>query len=108
VYHGGFWRLLQAPYYRRRPGILPVPLAQRIAAENSIGQIIERFKEPAERIFRRYGLYCGACSRASAESIAQGAAAHGIDTGQITRLVEELNSAFCFSIEPLRVAAGST
>ena len=93
VFHGGFWRLLQAPYYRRASGVLPRSAGQHIDPQTGIGDLVERHGAPAERILRRYGMYCGGCHRASAETIRQAAGTHGIDSIQTDRLVAELNAA---------------
>jgi CMP-N-acetylneuraminate monooxygenase len=94
VFHGGFWRLLQAPYYRRPAGAIPQPVGESISDDTSVSSLIERFGLDAERILRRYGMYCGGCLRATAESLGQAARTHGIDSVQAKRLIDELNSAF--------------
>ena len=93
IFHGGFWRLLQAPYYRRGAGALPARFAKHISAQTSVAAIVEQFGPQAERILRRYGMYCGGCHRATAETLAQAAATHGIDSVQTHRLIDELNAA---------------
>ena len=93
VYHGGFWRLLQAPYYRRAGGTLPNKVEGRVDVQTGVGDVVERHGMAAERILRRYGMYCGGCHRAASESIGQAAATHGIDANGLARLVVELNEA---------------
>jgi CMP-N-acetylneuraminate monooxygenase len=94
VFHAGFWRLLQAPYYRRPTGTIPQPIGNAISDGTSVSSLIERFGVAAERILRRYGMYCGGCHRATAESLGQAARTHGIDSVHAKRLIDELNSAF--------------
>ena len=95
VFHAGFWRLLQAPYFCKPPGIehSPSPMASAIHAGWVIADILEKFGERAERIIRRYGLYCGGCSHSTADTLGQGARQHGLDDAQLQRLLRELNEA---------------
>lgn len=89
VYHGGFWRLLQAPYYQRSlsaGGRVP----GAITLETPVAELTERFGPSADRIMRRYGLYCVGCHRAPFESIGQGAAQHGLAENQVERMMREL------------------
>jgi CMP-N-acetylneuraminate monooxygenase len=92
VYHAGFWRLLQAPYYRRSPGELPKSASEIIFGENSVSEIVQRHGKSAERIMRRYGLYCVGCQNAEAESIVQAGATHGLAQSNVDRLLKELNA----------------
>jgi CMP-N-acetylneuraminate monooxygenase len=93
VYHAGFWRLLQAPYFRRR---LDVRLASggSISASSTVAEILETYGAEADRILRRYGLYCIGCHHAMAESIETAARQHGIEATRLERLVRELARAF--------------
>ena len=93
VYHAGFWRLLQAPYFKRAAE--PPPGGNGAFTPDSvIAEVIEAHGEPAERILRRYGLYCAGCHRATYDSLALGARHHGLDAAQVERLVRELNVVF--------------
>lgn len=92
VYHAGFWRLLQAPYFNRPPQLPGND--KSIAADSTIADLIENYGEQAERILRRYGLYCAGCHRSTADTVAFGARQHGIEERQVTRLVRELNETF--------------
>jgi CMP-N-acetylneuraminate monooxygenase len=92
VYHAGFWRLLQAPYYRRPARLSPRP-AGDLGAESAIAEVLEAYGEPADRIMRRYGLYCFGCSRAPFETIRLGAQKHGLTEHELDRLVTELKAA---------------
>lgn len=88
VYHAGFWRLLQAPYYmdpahggRHRA---------RVERDSSIADVLERGGAAADRILRRYGLYCAGCQHSIAESIESAGRSHGIEPLRIEMLVREL------------------
>jgi len=93
VYHAGFWRLLQAPYFKR-PAEPPPGVNGAFTPDSVIAELIERHGDPAERILRRYGLYCAGCHRATYDSLALGARHHGLDASQVERLVRELNMLF--------------
>ena len=57
MYQAGFWRLLQAPYYKN---LIEVPALydRPITGETVIADLIETYGDAADRIMRRYGLYC--------------------------------------------------
>ena len=92
VYHAGFWRLLQAPYYRRPPQ-LPKAAEDGLGPDSTIAEVLERFGEPADLILRRHGLYCFGCSRSPFETIRLGAQKHGLTGHELERLVAELQAA---------------
>lgn len=85
VYHADFWRILQAPYYKKSVNL------DRITENISIAEILEQKGELAERILGRSGLYCGGCQGSIYETLEQGAIAHGLSTLEINRLVKALN-----------------
>ena len=93
TYHAGFWRLLQAPYFRRAAE-LPSQVAGAFSPDSVIAEVLEAYGEPAERILGRYGLYCAGCHRATSDSLALGARHHGLEAWQVDRLVRELNMVF--------------
>jgi CMP-N-acetylneuraminate monooxygenase len=104
VYHAGFWRLLQAPYYRRPPQ-LPADTAQDVGANSTIAEVLELYGEPADLILRRHGLYCFGCSRSPFETIRLGAQKHGLTDDELDRLVGELRAALLLD-GPAQVLAG--
>jgi len=93
VYHAGFWRLLQAPYFMRPIDAARSP-ADAIGKTSTVAEVLEAHGAAADRILRRYGLYCFGCDRSTAESIEMAARQHGIDHRRVDRLVAELNQAF--------------
>ena len=93
VYHAGFWRLFQAPYLKRR-GRVPVGAPVRIGAASTVAELLESHGPDADRILRRYGLYCSGCQHSIAESIEMAARQHGVNPARVDQLVRELNSAF--------------
>jgi CMP-N-acetylneuraminate monooxygenase len=92
VYHAGFWRLLQAPYYRRPP-YLPLEPARELGSDSTIAGVLEAYGESADLVLRRHGLYCFGCSRSPFETIRLGAQKHGLTDHELERLVVELRAA---------------
>ena len=90
VYHANFWRLLQAPYYRRRPALAAPTGPAEIGADSAILSVLDAHGEPADRLLRRYGLYCVGCQHAPSETIRHAAEKHGLDRSQLERLLDEL------------------
>jgi len=93
VYHSGFWRLFQAPYYKRPIDVresAPVP----IAPTSTVAEVLEAHGDRADRILRRYGLYCLGCQHSTAESLEMAARQHGLEPRRCDLLVKELNQAF--------------
>jgi CMP-N-acetylneuraminate monooxygenase len=104
VYHAGFWRLLQAPYYRKPPRLSAGTDAE-LGPDSTIAEVLERYGEPADLIMRRHGLYCFGCSRAPFETIRLGAMKHGLTDHDLERLVSELEAALAIGdvpAEPVR------
>jgi CMP-N-acetylneuraminate monooxygenase len=93
VYHSGFWRLFQAPYFQR-------PIDPRVSSSDpvispasTVAEILEAHGDQADRILRRYGLYCAGCDHSTAESIDMAARQHGVEP-RLDLLIKELNQAF--------------
>jgi len=91
IYHTGFWRLLQAPYYLKSSASL---YAQNLLdGEDNIASLISRDNgKLIESVLNRYGLYCGACHKSTSETIKQAAAYHGLGEAETHRLIKELNT----------------
>lgn len=94
IYHGDFWRLLQTPYYRKKANLSGEVTGLSIEKTTIIADLIEKHGDDAERILRRYGLYCAGCHRSTFESLEMAAKAHGIEQEMIERLTKELNILF--------------
>jgi hybrid cluster-associated redox disulfide protein len=62
---------------------------QKITKEMPIGDVVRKHPETVP-VFMKHGLHCIGCAVAAFESIAEGAAAHGID---VEALVTDLNQA---------------
>ncbi len=90
IYHTGFWRLLQAPYYLKSNVTL---YSQNLVnTEDNIATLISGNNgELIESILNRYGLYCGACHKSTSETIKQAASFHGLGEVETNRLIKELN-----------------
>ena len=61
-----------------------------ITTKMSIGEVLRMSRETAP-IFMSFGMHCLTCPHATAESIADACAAHGVDPNE---LVEKLNAFF--------------
>jgi CMP-N-acetylneuraminate monooxygenase len=90
VFHAGFWRLLQAPYFRRPTELAALTGTSEIDRTTSIARLIECYGRPAEQVLSRYGLHCSGCPHAPAESVSLAARRHGVDDAMVNRLVREL------------------
>lgn len=99
VYHAGFWRMLQAPYFQKSgaPQVAIAAAFQPITRLSILADVVEEYGEMAERILGRYGLYCTGCQNSTAESLAAGSKAHGISDVQIDRMIRELNHSVVFA-----------
>lgn len=93
VFHSGFWRLLQAPSLRRSAKSV-VGTAERNAPARteslSVAEIQERGGSEADRLLRRYGVYCFGCHHATSDTLSIAASCHGVDRAQLKRLTSEL------------------
>ncbi len=62
---------------------------RQVTKEMPIGDVVRKFPETIP-VFMKHGLHCIGCAVAAFESIAEGAAAHGI---QVDPLIDDLNTA---------------
>jgi len=90
-FNQGFWRLLQAPYYKKQIGTRTIGTGIITDASN-VFEIIKNYPK-SESILRRYGLYCQSCPNAIKEDIGQAANYHGLDEISSKNLLMELNNA---------------
>jgi hybrid cluster-associated redox disulfide protein len=65
-------------------------MQDRITKEMTFGELIKSFPQ-AGRILADYGLHCIGCHIATFETIEQGARAHGLQDGEISKMLGELN-----------------
>ena len=93
VYHAGFWRLFQAPYFKKQARLGAVAATGRVSAQSVIAEVLEAHGAVADQVLRRYGLYCFGCHHSTAESIELAARQHGVDARRVDHLVKELNHA---------------
>lgn len=75
--HSGLLRLLQGPYGQHLAEHEAIRGGD-VAPSMSIASIIEIHGPAAETVLQRYGLHCTGCSLSPWESLADGAAKHGI------------------------------
>jgi CMP-N-acetylneuraminate monooxygenase len=91
VYHAGFWRLLQAPYFKK--GFDTRRAASGVVTRAStVAEVLEAHGPDADRVLRRYGLYCSGCQHSTAESIEAAARQHGVDAHRLELMVRELTT----------------
>jgi len=62
-------------------------MTDKITKDMTIGDIISKYPETVE-VLAKHGFHCIGCPSAGAETLEQGAAAHGID---VDKLVKEMN-----------------
>ena len=67
--------------------------AEVVTAQSTIAELLEQYGADADRVLRRYGLYCHGCHHSTAESVEMGARHHGIEGRRVDVLVKELNRA---------------
>ena len=84
-----FWRLLQAPYYKKNQSY-KINDKKGITESSNISTILEKYPESGS-IFGRYGLYCFSCANAWREDVGQAAKYHGLDNISKSNLIKELN-----------------
>jgi CMP-N-acetylneuraminate monooxygenase len=92
VYHAGFWRLLQAPYFKRAVDTRPSPVNE-VARTSTVAELLESHGAAADRILRRYGLYCHGCHHSTSESLEMAARQHGLDEGRLELMLKQLKRA---------------
>ena len=93
VYHASFWRLLQAPYFNR-PGDDLAVAPGIIDARSTVAELLETHGPDADRVLRRYGLYCSGCQHSTSDSIGMAARQHGLEAERVAHLLAELNATF--------------
>jgi CMP-N-acetylneuraminate monooxygenase len=89
VYHAGFWRLLQAPYFKRHVDARPSS-ADAIDRRSTVAELLEAHGAEADRVLRRYGLYCNGCQHSTAESLEMAARQHGLDEARLELMLKQL------------------
>jgi CMP-N-acetylneuraminate monooxygenase len=89
VYHAGFWRLLQAPYFKRHVDTRPSS-ADAIDRRSTVAELLEAHGAEADRVLRRYGLYCNGCQHSTAESLEMAARQHGLDEARLELMLKQL------------------
>ena len=65
-----------------------------ISASSTVAELLETYGDDADRILRRYGLYCLGCQHAAAESLDMAAHQHGVEPKRRDQLVKELTQVF--------------
>ena len=63
----------------------------KIHAKMKLGEVAAKHPQTME-VFFKYGLHCAGCQGASFETIEEGATVHGMTSGEIEKLLRELNA----------------
>jgi hybrid cluster-associated redox disulfide protein len=63
---------------------------EKINKDMTFGELLRQFPK-AGPILTGYGMHCIGCHIAVTETIEQGARAHGMDDGMITKMLQDLN-----------------
>jgi len=90
IHHQYLWRMLQAPYFVKNSNIRSRDTANNITKTSNIAKVIKTIPQ-AEKILRRYGLYCCICGNSIVESIEQGSKKHGLTDQEIEHMLIEIN-----------------
>ena len=67
-------------------------MEDKIKKDMTFGELLQQYPQVAE-LLAGYGLHCIGCHIGVYETIEQGAQAHGLDEGKITKMMTELNAA---------------
>tara|TARA_R110002020_G_scaffold423975_1_gene633112 strand:- start:462 stop:2291 length:1830 start_codon:yes stop_codon:yes gene_type:complete len=91
-YNINFWRMVQAPYYKRNTKISKHKNFKKITKSTAILKIIfGKNEDLARKILNRYGLYCHSCVFSQMEDIHSASLKHGLSDDQSNNLIRELN-----------------
>jgi len=66
--------------------------AQRITKDMTLGELVVKHPEAAQ-VMLKHGMHCIGCHMAAMETIAEGAAGHGITGKGLDKLIREMNDA---------------
>lgn len=86
-YKIGFWRLLQAPYYKKHDQQLK---NNQQLLSLPIENMIDIYGDNAIRVLNRFGLYCNSCEFAFSETLDLAMNKHGLSESQKNQLVNEI------------------
>ena len=87
-YKVGFWRLLQAPYYKKSDTKIK---GGGEISNTSIEEIIKTYGCDSIKVLNRFGLYCHSCEFAHSESLEIAMAKHGLTEIQKKQLILEIS-----------------
>ena len=91
-YNINFWRMLQAPYYKRRINSLKDKNLKKITKSTAVLEILAgKNSDLMSKVLNRYGLYCHSCVFSQMEDIHSASLKHGLSTDQSSKLIRELN-----------------
>lgn len=56
-----------------------------------LAEVVEKFPEMAEVLVEEYGFHCVGCYASTMETLAEGAAVHGMEEKEVERMIADLN-----------------
>jgi len=65
---------------------------KKIDKNMTLGEVVQKFPGSA-KVIMKYGLHCIGCHVATWETIEQGAVAHGLDSKDVNKMINEINAA---------------
>jgi hybrid cluster-associated redox disulfide protein len=72
-----------------------MPEAAKITKDMTFGEVLKKYPQTVKTFFE-YGMHCFGCHLSVAETIEQGALAHGVE---VDKLVDDLNTTVAASAE---------
>ncbi|MEK9657115.1 MAG: Rieske 2Fe-2S domain-containing protein [bacterium] len=87
-YKVGFWRLLQAPYYKKSDKNLK---EGGVLLNTSVEEIIRTYGCDSVKVLNRFGLYCHSCELAHSESLETAMNKHGLTDVQKKQIISEIS-----------------
>ena len=64
---------------------------KKIKGDITLQEIGEKYPQVASFLMERYNIWCFGCPLAAAETLEQGARAHGFNKEEIEKMIEEIN-----------------
>jgi len=62
----------------------------KITKDIMIGDLVENYPELGSVLMEKYGFHCIGCMAAGMETLEEGATVHGMNSGEIKEMVEDL------------------
>jgi len=72
---------------------------QYITGNTLIAEVVERYPDVAEILTEDYGFHCVSCFAAEMETVAMGAAGHGMTDKEIEKMLANLNGIIATTVK---------